>query len=118
MRHDVYAQFRHLLDFILSWRHHHRHIGVVILRPILAHLVVHPQRSCLVDRHHHRLALKTTSEEMLHDVLRHRIQPVVAGDEVILPSQFALQLFLSFIGELGILNQIVDIIVQIRIIEV
>ena len=55
---------------------------------------------------------------MLHDVLRHRIQPVVAGDEVILPPQLALQFFLRLIGEVGILNQIVDIIVQIRIIEV
>ena len=58
VRHDVDAQLRHLLNLVLPCRHHHCHIGLIVLWPVFAHLVVHAQCGRLVDGYHHRLALK------------------------------------------------------------
>jgi hypothetical protein len=61
---------------------------------VLLHLVVHPKRSGFVDRHHHCLANEAASQEVPHDVLRHRLKPVVAGDQVVLPPQHLFELLL------------------------
>ena len=54
---------------------------------------------------------------MLHNVLRHRFQPVVAGDQVVLPAQHLLQLGLLVGVEIGIFDQSVDILVEVGIDE-
>ena len=86
-------------------------------RPMHLHLVVHAQRGGLVDRHHHRLAHEAPPEEVPHDVLRHGFQPVVAGDQVVLPPQHLLQLGLLIGVEFGILDQAVDVVVEVGIDE-
>ena len=82
--------------------------------PVLPHLVVHPQRCGLVDGHHHRLALEAAPEEVPDDVLRDRLQPVVAREEVVLPAQLPLQPFLLLLVEPGGLDQVVDVLVEVR----
>ena len=47
--------------------------------------LVHPVGGGLVDGNDHSLALEAASEKMLHQVLGNGLQPVVAGDEVVLP---------------------------------
>jgi hypothetical protein len=42
---------------------------------------------------------------MAHDVLRHRLQPVVAGEEVVLPAQHLLELLFLLGVELRLLDQ-------------
>ena len=49
--------------------------------------------------------------------LRDRLQPVVAGDQVVLPPQLALQPLLRFFGQVGFFDQLVDVVVQIGIVE-
>ena len=58
----------------------------------------------LVDGNHHRLALKAAPEKVLDEILGDRFQALVAGDQVILPSQFPLQLPFAFFGKLGVFD--------------
>ena len=69
--------------------------------PVLPHLVVHPQGGGLVDGDDHRLALEPSPEEVLDDVLGDRLQPVVAGEQVILPSEFPFKALLLVLIEVG-----------------
>ncbi len=78
-------------------------------------LFVHPQRRQLVDGHDHRLALIAAVQEMVHDVLRHRVQPVVAGDQVIALAQHLPQLLLLILVQPGVLDRLVDLLVQLRV---
>ena len=52
---------------------------------------------------------------MPHDVFGHGVQPVVAGDQVVLPPQFTLQLGFLFRVKVGIFNQLIDIVVQVGV---
>ncbi len=78
---------------------------------------VHAQRGRLVDGNHHRLALEAPAGEMPHDVLRHRVEAIVAGDEVVLARQLLLQPRLLLGIELRALDQVVDLLVQVRVDE-
>ena len=82
---------------------------------MLAHLVVHLERSGLVDGYNHGFAHEAAAQEVAHDVLRHRLQPVVAGDQVILATQHLLQLRLLRIVETGVLNEAVEVVVEVGI---
>ena len=72
---------------------------------MLLHLVVHPERRGLVDGDDHRLADETASEEMLDDVLRHCLQPVVAGDQVVLLAQLPFELRFLLVVEFRLLDE-------------
>ena len=141
VRLDVQAKLLHLLDLVLSRRDDHRHVGggqhlqallqgrllrpreVVACQlrlhpgrlglPVLAYLVMHPERGGLVDGHDHGLAHEATPQEVTDDVLRHRLQPVVAGDQVVLLSQDLLELLLLVDVEFSPVNQIVDVVVEV-----
>ena len=84
---------------------------------MLPHLVVHLQRGGLVDGDHHRLADEAASEEMPHDVLGDRLQPVVAGEDVVLPAQLPFELRFLFGVEFRRLDEVVDVLVQVRVHE-
>jgi hypothetical protein len=58
----------------------------------------------LVDRHYHGFADEPPAEEVLHDILIHRFQPVVARDQVVLPPQCLLQLGFLLGVEFGCLG--------------
>ena len=60
------------------------------------------------------LPMKPAPEEVPHDVLRDRLQPVVAGDQVVLPAELPLELRLLLVVEVGVLDQRVDVVVQVR----
>jgi hypothetical protein len=64
------------------------------------------QRGGLVDGHHHRLADEAAPEEVPHDVLRHGLQPVVAGDQVVLPAKLPFELGLLLGVELGVARSV------------
>ena len=51
------------------------------------HLVVHAHRGRLVDRDEHRLAAIAAAGEMAHQVGGDLVEPVLAGDEVVLPGE-------------------------------
>ena len=89
--------------------------------PVRLDLVVHLERGSLVDGHHHcfahRVAQCAAPEKMPHDVLCHRLQPVVAREQVILPVQLTLQPGFLFGVKFGILNQLVNVVIQIGIDE-
>ena len=51
--------------------------------PVLLHLVMHLERGGLVDGDHHRLSHEA-AEKVPYDVLGHRLQPVVAGEDMVL----------------------------------
>jgi hypothetical protein len=143
--HDVQAVLLHLGNLILAWRHDERHVRclqnpqsveqfILLVRwepippqlllhllalrcPMLPHLVVHLECRRLVNGHHHRLADETAPEEMPHDVPGDRLQPVVAGEDVVLPAQLAFELRLLFGVEFRRLDEAVDVLVQIRVHE-
>ncbi len=111
--------FAHVVDLVLRLRDDHGHVGLShvarsalraparsigvagrqlglqlgqVHLPVLLDLVVHPHGGGLVDGDDHRLALEAAAQEVLHDVLGDRLQPVVAGDQVVLAGELALQL--------------------------
>ena len=65
---------------------------LALYRPMFPHRVVPLERGGLVDGHHHRLAEEAAPEEVPQDVLRHRLQSVVALEDVVLPAQFPFEL--------------------------
>ena len=85
------------------------------LLPIALHLVVHPQGGGLVDRDHHRLAHEAPAKEVAHDVAGNRLQPVVPGDDVVLPAQLPFELLLLLAVEVGRLNRRINIVVEIGV---
>ena len=68
-------------------------------------LVVHAHGGGLVDRDDHRLAGLAAADEVGDEVFGDRLQAVVAGDEVILAGELALQLALLVVVEVGGLDQ-------------
>ena len=76
---------------------------------------MHLERGGLVDGDDHGLAHEAAAEEVAHDVLRHRLQPVVAGDQVILAAQHLLQLRLLLVVETRLLDQPVEVVVEVGI---
>ena len=54
---------------------------------------------------------------MPHDVLRHGFQPVVAGDQMVLPAEYLLQLGLLLRIEIGVLDHSVNVFVEVGIDE-
>ncbi|MNJ33644.1 hypothetical protein D3C77_283310 [compost metagenome] len=52
---------------------------------------------------------------MPHDVSRHSVQTVITRDQMILPAQFALQLGFLVRVEFGIFDQLIDVLVQVRV---
>ncbi|MEJ6580527.1 MAG: hypothetical protein QNL68_12100 [Akkermansiaceae bacterium] len=52
---------------------------------------------------------------MVHDVLRHLVQPVVAGDEMVFLPQHFFKLFLLILVQPRILDGLVDLLVQLRV---
>ena len=72
--------------------------------PVRLHLVVHPHGGGLVDGDDHRLAGEAAAEEVVDDVLGDRVQPVVAGDQVVLLAELPLQLPLLVLVEIGLLD--------------
>ena len=145
MRLDVETQTLHVLNLVLRRRYDDRHVGgrqhlqallearalscpevipaergmdeCLLCLPVRLHLVVHPKRGGLVDRHHHRLPHEPAAQEVLHDVARNRVQAVVTRDQVILPPEHLLQLVLLIVIEIGVLDDAVDVVIQIRIDE-
>ena len=79
------------------------------------HLVVHTHGSCLVDGNHHRLANKSASKKVPHNVFCYGFQPVIARNQVVLPPQHFLQLGFLISIQIGIFNNAVDIVVQVRV---
>ena len=82
---------------------------------MLLDLVVHPQRGGLVDGDHHRLAHEAAPQEVRHDVLCHRLQPIVAGDQVVLAPQPLLELLLLLLVEARVLDHRVDVVVEVGV---
>ena len=106
---DIQAFFRHLGDFVLALRNHHRHIRLthiphfgfqfravqfiagfqlglqsgLLYLPMFAHPVVHADRGGFINGDDHRFAVKTTSHEVQDDILGDFLQAVIAGDEMI-----------------------------------
>ena len=141
MRHDVQPLVRQVFHLVLTLRHHHRHVGAghqvdagqqrfaLISNggdqrplqprnfnlPVRLHLVVHAHRRRLVDAHHHGLAPVAAPGEMRHQVLGNRVQPVFAGDDVVLAAKLALQLFLLIFVQLGGFQQGFQILIQVVI---
>ena len=72
--------------------------------PLGADLFIHPQRRQLVDGNDHRLALIAAMQEIMDHVLRHRVQPVLAGDQVIALAQRFAQLLLLVVVQPGVLD--------------
>ena len=83
--------------------------------PARLHLVIHAQRGGLVYRNHHRLANKAPAQKVLHNILRHHIKAVVTRNQVVLPPQRFFQLVLLLGIQIGIFNQAVNIVIQIRV---
>ena len=52
---------------------------------------------------------------MSYDILRNSLQPVITGDNLVLPTQLPFEFCLLFWVEFRLLNQIVNVIVQVRI---
>ncbi len=132
VRRDIQTHLPEILDLILRLGDDHGHIGLFhvfdsgrqvfalgfpagevmlskcelqllqIFPPILPHLVVHADGSRLVDGDDHRLAGEATAHEMTDDVLGDFLQPVVAGDQMILARELALQFLFLVIAELGV----------------
>ena len=78
---------------------------------------MHFERGGLVDGHHHGFADEAASEEMPHDVLRHRLQAVVAREDVVLPAQLPFELRFLFRVELRGLYEGVNVLIQVRVHE-
>ena len=129
MRPDVQPQCGHVLDLVLALRDDHGHVGGLqrgdlrfeigprhgvagrpggtssaarCFRPGRLHLVVHPHRGGLVHADHHRLAREAAAGEVRGDVRRDRVQPVGAGDQVVLAGELALQPGLLRLVQLGV----------------
>ena len=77
------------------------------------HLVVHADGRGLVDADHHRLALKAPPGEMRHHVLGHRLQPVVAGDQVVLAGELPLQFLLLRLVQFRLFQQALHVLVEV-----
>ena len=82
------------------------------------HFVVHLQRCGFVDANHHRFAGKSAIRKMPHDIFRHRLQPVITGEDVILLAQFLLKPLLLIRVQLRFFDDLVNILVQIGIHQV
>ena len=145
MGHDVQPLVGQVFHLVLPLRHHHRHVrglhqvdagqqrlaGVAIYnlvhrhqrrlqprnlgQPSALHLVIHAHRRGLVDTHHHGFAPIATPGEMRHQVFGNRVQPVFAGDDVVLAAKLALQLFLLVLVQLGGFQQGFQILIQVLI---
>ena len=76
---------------------------------------MHAQRGGFVDGHHHRLAHESATEKVPDDVLRHGLQAVVARQNLVLVAQFPFELRLLFSVEVRFFNDVVNVVVQIRI---
>ncbi len=59
--------------------------------------------------------MEAASEKMADDVFRDLLQPIIARDDVVLLAELPLELLLGVIVQLGLLDQSVDILVQVRI---
>lgn len=143
VRENVEAALLHFLDLVLPGGHDHCHaarreiletifqLGIFLSAdgnsfhfslnpsvfglPLGADLLEHPQGRELVDGDDHGLALVASLEEMVDDVLRDGIEPVVAGDEVVaLPEDVSEFVFLRHV-QIGRVDRLVDLFVQIRI---
>ena len=83
--------------------------------PVRLHLVVHAHRGGLVDAHHHRLAAIAAAGEVRHHILGDGLQPILAGDDVVLAAELALQLFLLRLVQLGGFEQRLQVAVQLLV---
>ncbi len=78
-------------------------------------LVVHPQGCRLVDGNNHCLALEAAPEEVLDDIFGNGLKPFIACEQLILPAQFSLQPFLLLFIQPGGFDQVVDVVIEVRI---
>ena len=144
VRHNVDADRLQLLDLVLSWRNHDRHVAVLRTfsrsraRPVLSfdglsRLRAISTRSSssfqcfwLCRTCGRRSAYRSTlpspclesrARENGAPNLWRRSPPVVARDQVVLPYQLALQAFLRFFRQVGCFDQLVDVVVEVGIVE-
>ena len=80
--------------------------------PVSANLVVHADGGGFIDADDHRLARLATGEEVGDEILGDLLQPLIAGDEVILAGELALQLALLVVVEIGGRDQPLDVGVE------
>ena len=80
--------------------------------PVFFHLVVHLHGSCLVDRDNHCLPLESPAHEMRNDILCNPLQPVVAGDEMVLLTKVPFKFLLLFGIELCIPDECLHLLVE------
>ena len=132
-----------VVHLVLRLRHDHRHVGLFHVRDLLlpgprarsaiARLAARPVRSArcvfqyfctlsyirtavaLSMRHDHRLALVAAPHEVRDDVRGDLVQPVVAGDQVVLAGELALQLLLLLLVQFGVLEQLLHVVVQVLV---
>jgi len=139
VRADVEPFFAHLGNLVLPLGDDHRHIGFLqsgdmrfdlppgvalrpghlrlqrrnLFAPKLLDLIVHADGRGLVDADHHGLALEAPPCEMRHQVLGHRLQPVVASDQVVLPGELPFQLLFLLLVQLGFFKEVFHVLVQV-----
>jgi hypothetical protein len=139
VRHDVEAELLHLLDLVLPGRDDDRHVhglepaeplderGALLLRlvvgdgppharllglPLAPDLLVGTERRRLIDGDDHRLPLEPAPEEVLHDVLRDGVEPVVSRDEVVALAEELLETRLALLVEIRAVDDVVDVLVE------
>ena len=82
-------------------------------RPMLSYLVVHLESGGFVDGYHHCLTDEAAPKKMPHDVLRHRFQPVIPRENVVLPAQLLFKPRFLLGVQLGRLDEFIDVLVQV-----
>jgi len=79
--------------------------------PLGIHFVIHFQGGCLINTHHHGFALMPPIDEVVHDVLRHGIEPVIPGDQVVALAQQPLDLLFAIRIEVSLVDDLVDFLI-------
>ena len=69
----------------------------------------------LVDRHDQRLAGEAAAEEVVDDVLRDRVEPVIAGDQLVLLPESSGELALLVLVEVGLLHDRHQVVAEGRV---
>ena len=71
----------------------------------------------LVDRHDHPLAGEPATEEVFDDVFRNRVEPVVAGDQLVLLAESSGELAFLGLVEVGLLDDRREVVGEGRILD-
>ncbi len=86
--------------------------AVAVAPPVCLNLVVHAHGGGLVDADHHGFAAMAAAQEMGHQVLGDGLQALLAGDQVVLAGELALQLGLLGLVQLGRFQQPLHVLVE------